>query len=58
MNKYVKIFGDYIDRDDTIIEPSAGSGSWMIPLQEYNLIAFDIQPEGSNIQQKNRFSSS
>ena len=52
VNKYVKIFKDYINHDDTIIEPSAGSGSWMLPLQEYNLIAFDIQPEGSNIQQK------
>ena len=38
---------------DLIIEPSAGSGVWTSPLHMYNLIAFDIQPEGEGIHQMN-----
>ena len=40
-----------MDENDLIIEPSAGSGVWTTPLHMYNLIAFDIQPEGEGIQQ-------
>jgi len=51
VNKYVDIFKPYIEKGDLIIEPSAGSGVWTTPLRMFNLIAFDIQPEGDGIQQ-------
>lgn len=49
--KYVEKFKSYINKNDLIIEPSAGCGVWLIPLKEYSVNAFDIQPEGENIQQ-------
>ena len=51
VEKYIDKFQPYLEDDDLIIEPSAGSGVWTSPLHMYNLIAFDIQPEGENIQQ-------
>lgn len=50
---YINEFKKYIGENDLIIEPSAGCGVWTIPLSNYNLIAFDIQPEGKNIIQQN-----
>ena len=46
VEKYIDKFKPYLEEDDLIIEPSAGSGVWTSPLHMYNLIAFDIQPEG------------
>ena len=51
VEKYIEKFKPYLEDDDLIIEPSAGSGVWTSPLHMYNLLAFDIQPEGENIQQ-------
>tara|TARA_B100001287_G_scaffold273942_1_gene278334 strand:- start:780 stop:2126 length:1347 start_codon:yes stop_codon:yes gene_type:complete len=51
VKKYIDKFKPYIGENDLIIEPSAGSGVWTTPLHMYNLIAFDIQPEGEGIQQ-------
>ena len=51
VKKYVKKFKNYVNKNDLIIEPSAGCGVWLIPLKEYSVNAFDIQPEGENIQQ-------
>ena len=51
VKKYIDQFKPYIGENDLIIEPSAGCGVWTIPLHMYNLIAFDIQPEGEGIQQ-------
>ena len=45
------VFTPHLKPNDLIIEPSAGSGVWTIPLRNYNLIAFDIQPEAEGIQQ-------
>ena len=53
VKKYIDKFKPYIAKNDLIIEPSAGCGVWTTPLHMYNLIAFDIQPEGPNIQQMN-----
>jgi hypothetical protein len=53
VNKYIQKFIPFIEKNDLIIEPSAGSGVWTTPLHEYNLLAFDIQPEGEGIQEKN-----
>lgn len=53
VNKYIDKFKPYIVKDDLIIEPSAGCGTWTTPLHMFNLIAFDIQPEGEGIQQMN-----
>ena len=51
VKKYIDKFKPYIGENDLVIEPSAGCGVWTIPLHMYNLIAFDIQPEGEGIQQ-------
>ena len=51
VNKYIDKFKPFIKNNDLVIEPSAGNGVWTIPLHMYNLIAFDIQPEGENIHQ-------
>jgi hypothetical protein len=51
VKKYIDKFKPYIGKNDLIIEPSAGCGVWTTPLHMYNLIAFDIQPEGEGIQQ-------
>lgn len=40
---------------DLIIEPSAGNGSFSNKLKNYNLLAFDIQPENENIIKKDWF---
>ena len=53
VDKYIDRFKPYINEGDLIIEPSAGCGVWTLPLHMYNLIAFDIQPEGEGIQQMN-----
>ena len=53
VKKYIDKFKPYINKGDLIIEPSAGSGVWTTPLHMFNLIAFDIQPEGEGIQQMN-----
>lgn len=54
VNKYIDKFKQCIhDDNDLIIEPSAGNGVWTAPLNMFNLIAFDIQPEGDGIQQVN-----
>ena len=53
VNKYIDKFKPYIEKGDLIIEPSAGCGTWTTPLHMFNLIAFDIQPEGEGIQQMN-----
>ena len=53
VDKYIEKFKPYLGNKDLIIEPSAGSGVWTSPLHMYNLIAFDIQPEGEGIQQMN-----
>ena len=53
VKKYIDKFKPYIEDGDLIIEPSAGCGTWTIPLHMFNLIAFDIQPEGEGIQQMN-----
>ena len=53
VDKFIDKFKPYINQDDLIIEPSAGCGVWTLPLHMYNLIAFDIQPEGEGIQQMN-----
>ena len=52
VGKYIEKFKPYLEDDDLIIEPSAGSGVWISPLKMYKLIAYDIQPEGKDIQQK------
>ena len=52
VDKYVNIFKSYVKTGDLIIEPSAGNGSWSIPLREHSIIAFDIQPEADNIIQR------
>ena len=51
VKKYITVFKPYIKKTGLIIEPSAGCGTWIHPLHNYNYIAFDIQPEGENIQQ-------
>ena len=51
VKKYIDKFTPHLKPNDLIIEPSAGSGVWTIPLRNYNLIAFDIQPEAEGIQQ-------
>ena len=51
VKKYIDKFKPYVSKGDLIIEPSAGCGVWTTLLHMYNLIAFDIQPEGPNIQQ-------
>ena len=53
VKKYIDKFKPYIAKNDLIIEPSAGCGVWTTLLHMYNLIAFDIQPEGEGIQQMN-----
>ena len=53
VDKFIDKFKPYINQGDLIIEPSAGCGVWTLPLHMYNLIAFDIQPEGEGIQQMN-----
>ena len=53
VKKYIDKFKPYIAKNDLIIEPSAGCGVWTTPLHMFNLIAFDIQPEGKGIQQMN-----
>lgn len=53
VDKYIDEFKPYVEKDDLIIEPSAGCGVWTLPLHMFNLIAFDIQPEGEGIQQMN-----
>ena len=53
VGKYIEKFKPYLGNKDLIIEPSAGSGVWTSPLHMYNLIAFDIQPEGEGIHQMN-----
>ena len=53
VKKYIDKFKPYIAKNDLIIEPSAGCGVWTTPLHMFNLIAFDIQPEGEGIQQMN-----
>ena len=53
VDKFIDKFKPYINQGDLIIEPSAGCGIWTLPLHMYNLIAFDIQPEGEGIQQMN-----
>ena len=53
VNKYIDKFKHYVEKEDLIIEPSAGCGTWTVPLHMFNLIAFDIQPEGKGIQQMN-----
>ena len=53
VERYINIFKKYVNKDDTIIEPSAGCGAWITPLDAFDLIAYDIQPEGPNIQQMN-----
>lgn len=53
VKKYIDKFKPYIGKNDLVIEPSAGSGVWTIPLHMYNLVAFDIHPEAEGIQKKN-----
>ena len=42
-----------IDKDDLIIEPSAGTGNWCSQFMDYNLLSYDIEPAGPNIIQQN-----
>lgn len=42
-----------IEKDDLIIEPSAGSGNWSSQLTDYNILSYDIEPAGPNIIQQN-----
>jgi len=42
-----------IKEGDLIIEPSAGTGNWCLHLHKYNLISYDIDPQGPNILQQN-----
>ena len=53
VDKYIDKFKPHINDGDLIIEPSAGCGVWTLPLHMYNLIAFDIQPEGNGIHEMN-----
>jgi hypothetical protein len=50
--KYIDEFKSHVMEDDLIIEPSAGDGVWIEPLRMYNLVAYDIKPEGEGIQQQ------
>ena len=38
-----------IDDHDLIIEPAAGTGNWCSYLHKYNLLSYDIEPQGPNI---------
>jgi len=41
-----------IDEHDLIIEPAAGTGNWCSHLHKYNLLSYDIEPQGPNILQQ------
>ena len=45
------IFEEKIDisNNDVIIEPAAGTGNWCLYLHNYNLISYDIEPQGPKI---------
>ena len=38
-----------INEHDLIIEPAAGTGNWCTHLHKYNLLSYDIEPQGPNI---------
>lgn len=41
-----------ISSDDILLEPSAGCGNFLKALTDYNVVAYDIKPEGENIIQQ------
>ena len=53
VNKYIDKFKPYIVKDDLIIEPSAGCGTWTTPLHMFNLIClamfFKFLPKNGGI---------
>ena len=52
--KCVDYFHHYVKvkKSDIIIEPSAGSGSFSSLLSQHRLLAYDIRPEGEDIQEQ------
>lgn len=41
-----------INKDDVLLEPSAGCGNFLQALKEYKVMAYDLVPEGENIIQQ------
>ena len=41
-----------ISEDDILLEPSAGCGNFLKVLTNYNVVAYDLLPEGENIVQQ------